>query len=106
MKVWINGVLKAFEDPIIRAGDLALHRGFGIFDFFRVVTGQPLLYKDHLARLRASATLMGLDVPYSDEELHEHITNIIEVNQLYTGGVKLTLTGGYAADGYTPTSPN
>jgi 4-amino-4-deoxychorismate lyase len=49
--------------PVIRADDLGLIRGDGIFEMVHVRGGQAWLLDEHLARMARSATHLGLALP-------------------------------------------
>jgi 4-amino-4-deoxychorismate lyase len=51
------------RSPFLRADDVGVLRGDGVFERFIVNTGQPRHLGDHLARLARSAAAVGLDVP-------------------------------------------
>src|SRR5882724_12444042 len=86
--------------------DLALQRGYGIFDFFKIINGQPVFLDDHLDRFFNSAKEMRLDVGKTRDELKMQLFELIKNNDLADSGIKMMLTGGYSADGYTPAIPN
>ncbi|MGV3540400.1 MAG: aminotransferase class IV [Rufibacter sp.] len=94
------------DSAYLHVSDLAIQRGYGIFDFFKVQHGQPLFLDDYLNRFYSSALLMGLPVPYSEEELKEFLFKLIQMNGLPDAGVKMILTGGYSENGYDPGEPN
>jgi D-alanine transaminase/branched-chain amino acid aminotransferase len=99
---FINGDFVAPEQAMIHVSDLALLRGYGIFDFFRAIDGKPIFLEDHLDRFENSARLMDLKIPFTREECRDIIFRIIEKSNQPMIGVKLILTGGYSVDGYTP----
>jgi branched-chain amino acid aminotransferase len=94
------------EDAALHVSDLAIQRGYGIFDFFRVMDNHPLFLSDYLGRFFVSAREMQLEVPYSPGELASIIRELIRKNNMPMSGIKAILTGGYSADGYTPGKPN
>lgn len=51
------------DTPILRADDLGVLRGDGVFETMHVRAGQPWLLDEHLARMRRSAQLLDLDLP-------------------------------------------
>ena len=104
--IWINGSFKDAQEAVVKAGDLGLQRGYGVFDFFRLVNGKPFLWDHYWERFTASSQALGLTLPYAPEQLKEVVRELIEANNLEDAGIKLTLTGGYAADGYSPVAPN
>ena len=87
-------------------GDLALQRGYGVFDFFRTVGGRPLFADAHLSRLAASAQALHLPLPLAPAALLEVCTSLVQQSGLQEAGIRIMVTGGYAEDGYTPTRPN
>jgi 4-amino-4-deoxychorismate lyase len=56
-------VLAGPASPFLRADDLGLLRGDGVFERFLVQQGRPRHFAEHLARLARSARLTELDVP-------------------------------------------
>jgi branched-chain amino acid aminotransferase len=104
--VYLNGEYVPKESATLHVSDLAILRGFGIFDFFRYVEGKPRFVEDHLDRFFRSADQLGLEMPVSKDELREVVMELIRQNGLEDGGIRFVLTGGYSENGYTPTTPN
>lgn len=94
------------ENAKIGVADLALHRGYGIFDFFKVVNNRPIFMEEHFNRFFNSAKEMYLEVAYTREQLRDAIMQLTGANGMATSGVKLLLTGGYSDDGYKMGTPN
>lgn len=86
--------------------DLSIHRGYGIFDFFRTSNYIPLFLDDHLNRFFKSAAALRLQPPHTKAQLKEIIGEMIWQNKIANSGFKLILTGGYSSDGYVPGAPN
>ncbi|MEO0733830.1 MAG: aminotransferase class IV [Bacteroidota bacterium] len=104
--VYLNGQYVPKEEAALNVADLAILRGFGIFDYFRYAGGRPRFLEDHLDRFIRSAKRLALDLPATREELREAVFQLIKRNEIADGGIRFVLTGGYAPDGYTPTNPN
>lgn len=102
----INGELTKAEDAKIHISDLGLRRGYGAFEFFRVLRGIPVFLEDHLARLEHSARLIELELPYDRTRLEGFVRELIAVNHLSQAGIQMILTGGYSEDAFTPGEPN
>jgi branched-chain amino acid aminotransferase len=102
----INGQIVAAQEAMLHVSDLALLRGYGIFDYFLVKNGRPLFIEDYLDRFFNSAALTEMDMPVSREVLHRQIEAVIAANEMQTGAIRLLLTGGYAEDSFTPAAPN
>lgn len=102
----INGSYVAEQEARILISDLSIQRGYGIFDYFRTVQRRPVFLDDHLDRFYRSAAFMNLPVETGRGQLKELIMGLIEKNDLADSGIRMTLTGGYSPDGYTPAKPN
>lgn len=102
----VNGEILPREQASLGVSDLAILRGYGMFDFFLVKKGQPLFFDDYLDRFERSARLLHLTLPFSREELRRQILQLIRANGEQEAGLKLVLTGGYSGDGYAPATPN
>lgn len=104
--VYLNGEYLPKEKAALNVADLAILRGYGIFDYFRYADGAPRFVGDHLDRFFRSAELLALDMPVGRDALRTAVYELIDRNGGGNGGIRFVLTGGYAADGYTPSSPN
>lgn len=98
-------LLKAGEAKILIT-DLSIQRGYGIFDFFKIINHQPCYLQWHLERFYQSAAAMRLPVDAGITQLEAMIFQLMTKNNLPDSGIKITLTGGYAEDGYSISKPN
>ncbi len=103
---FINDDFVSAENATLFISDLSIQRGYGVFDFFRVIDNLPIYLSDHLNRFYNSADKMRLAVPYSRIELTEIIHRLIQKNNFSESGIRITLTGGYSSDGYSISKPN
>lgn len=94
------------QQAFLHVSDLAIQRGYGVFDFFKVKNNIPLFLDDYLARLYASAMAMHLPLPYTDAQIRDFIRELIERNNIPLAGIKIILTGGYSDTGFTIQNPN
>ncbi len=104
--VWVNDYLIPSDEANLNIADLAVQRGYGIFDFFKTIDGQPVFLEDHLDRLFRSAVLMRLELKQSRDEISNKIKRLIESNNLNDSGIKVILTGGFSTDGFNIAEPN
>lgn len=102
----VNDELTPADKAALAVNDLSIQRGYGIFDFFKTLNNTPIFLDDHLDRFYQSASILQLPVRHSREDLKTLFRQLMERNQLPDSGIRITLTGGYAADGYTITTPN
>ncbi len=74
-KIWMNGSLVNWDDAKVHVLTHTLHYGTGVFEGIRAyeTTNGPAVFRltDHIKRLHSSAKIMGMDLPYSVEELVE-----------------------------------
>lgn len=84
MKVWLDGRLVDEEEAKVSVLSPSLNYGFGVFEGIRAYwNGENLLVfrlKDHMDRLLRSAKIIGLDVPYSAEELAKAVVEVVRAN--------------------------
>jgi branched-chain amino acid aminotransferase len=106
LHVWINNEIVPETAAKIGVSDLSIHRGFGIFDFLKIIDNRPIFIEDHLNRFYRSAAAMHMDAGLDRAALKQAIYNLMEKNGLADSAIKLILTGGYSADGYTMGTPN
>lgn len=102
MYCFLNGKLTPEHAASLHLNDLALLRGFGIFDFFVFERFQPRFLEDYLDRFFRSAEHLGLQSPLTRDELRRGVHQLIAANEQPNGGIRLVLTGGYTEDGFTP----
>jgi len=95
--LWVNGSLVPTSQSRIDPRDRGFTLGDGLFETLRVrdglVPGLPL----HLARLRRSAALIGLPLPWTDAELARIMDETLAANALLEGVVRLTVSRGVPA---------
>ncbi|MCC6286864.1 MAG: aminotransferase class IV family protein [Chitinophagaceae bacterium] len=104
--VFVNDDFFEENKAFIRTSDLALQRGYGVFDFFKTRNNKPLFLEDYLDRFFNSANEMFITIPISRAQLKENIFKLIEKNNIPESGIRITATGGYSPDGYSPVQGN
>jgi len=104
--VFINDHLVPSSQAYLLVNDLAIQRGYGIFDFLKTLGGRPIFPEEHLSRFFHSAQRLRLQINKTKEELYDTILLLMEKNNIPNSGIKLTLTGGYSPDGYSLSQPN
>jgi len=102
----INGAFVLKNEAAILISDLSIQRGFGIFDYFITINYEPVFLEDHLHRFYFSSSEMFMDAGYQPDELKKLIQQLIHKNKIPDSGIRITLTGGYSEDSYSPAKPN
>lgn len=72
---------------------MGVHRGFGVFDFFRMRNGEYCFIDDHLARFEKSQQFMQLSEMISKDEIREALDMLKDWNGYKDAGFKLILLG-------------
>jgi branched-chain amino acid aminotransferase len=106
MYSFLNHEFLPTEKTFIHVSDLAIQRGYGIFDFFKAVNGKVPFLDDYFDRFYSSADFMQLPVSLSREELKTVVHELLKKNGAIDAGIKMVLTGGYSPDGYEIATPN
>ncbi|MFM8849875.1 MAG: aminotransferase class IV [Cytophagales bacterium] len=106
MYVFLNDQFVEQEKAMLHISDLAIQRGYGVFDFFRLRKGVLLYVEDHLQRLMHSASFMHLQSPFRVDQMHAILRELVNKNNISNAGIRIILTGGYSPDAYEPTKPN
>jgi branched-subunit amino acid aminotransferase/4-amino-4-deoxychorismate lyase len=103
---YVNGEIKSTSDAVIGVSDLALQRGYGVFDFARTYNGKLFHFNDHIDRLKHSAAALHLRLPISDSEIYKISEQLIKDSKLERPSVRFILTGGCASAAYLFEDPN
>jgi branched-chain amino acid aminotransferase len=69
----VNGRISAEHDAVISVFDHGFLYGEGIYETLRTYHRQPFLYDRHMARLRRSAQMIRLELPFKDDQLADRI---------------------------------
>ena len=75
--VYVNGKISDAATATVPVFDHGFLYGEGIYETLRTYRRRPFLFERHMRRLRQSAGLMALDVPYSDEELRARMDETV-----------------------------
>src|SRR6185436_2421487 len=78
----VNGRITPDCEAVISVFDHGFLYGEGIYETLRTYHGRPFLLDRHLRRMRNSARLMVLDLPFTDEQLTSQIHQTIEAADL------------------------
>ena len=84
-KIWMDGELVDWDDAKIHVLTHTLHYGMGVFEGVRAYeTAQgPAVFRltDHIVRLLDSAQILGMEIPFSVDELVEATKQTVAVNE-------------------------
>jgi branched-chain amino acid aminotransferase len=78
----VNGQISDGASAAISVFDHGFLYGEGVYETLRTYNGEPFLFDRHMQRLRASAAMIGLDVPHSDGEYLKRSVETMTAAQL------------------------
>ncbi len=99
---YVNGEFVPAEEASIPVDDLALLRGYGVFDFMRTYGGKPFCIEEHVSRLKESARLTGIPFPWTVEEMIGIVQQTVARNRHNESNITVIVTGGSSSDFLTP----
>jgi branched-chain amino acid aminotransferase len=104
--IWMNGELVRWEDAKVHVLTHALHYGSGVFEGIRAYETERgtavFRHQDHLDRLKRSAELYYMDLPYTVEKLREATHELIRANKLRSCYIRPVAYRGYGEMGLFP----
>ena len=99
---FIDGGFVNSADAKISATDLAILRGYGVFDALRTYSGIPFQLRAHLMRLQRSAALIELNLPWDIEVLADIVLATVERNGFPESSIRIVVTGGEGEFSFLP----
>ena len=99
---WINQEIKPAAEATVSVFDHGLLYGDGIFEGLRFYHGRTFMLEAHLQRLESSARAIGLELPYSLQQISVAIEQLIEAYPGDTGYLRLVVTRGEGSLGIDP----
>ncbi len=102
MWVYLNDCFVQKEHARVSVFDHGFLYGDGVYETLRAYQGRILLWERHMARLRRSCELIGLDLPIRDEEWIPIIAELLVRNGLQDAGLRLTVSRGEGEVGIDP----
>ena len=80
--VYVNGRITDERDAVVSVFDHGFIYGEGVYETLRTYDRRMFLYDRHARRLRRSAQMIALDVPFSDDALARHIADTMHAANL------------------------
>jgi branched-chain amino acid aminotransferase len=106
--IWMNGDFVPWEDAQVHVLTHALHYGTGVFEGIRAYETDrgPAIFRhrEHLERLKRSAALYYMELPYQLEKLREATHELIVRNGLRSCYIRPLVYRGHGPMGLDPLS--
>lgn len=93
---YVNGKITTVADSAIGVTDLALQRGYGVFDYIGISNGSFFHFHDHFERFKFSASELNMFLPLSESEMKKIGMQLMEMSELDNPALRMILTGGYS----------
>lgn len=93
-----NGELLPFSEAVVSVLDVHFQYGFGVYETLRVRKSTVYFVDMHARRLLESARIIGLQHPYTEEQIVTFINQVSQKNNLESANIKMLLIGGKTAE--------
>src|SRR5215218_9375246 len=99
----VNGRITGQAEAVISVFDHGFLYGEGVYETLRTYNRRLFLYDRHARRLRRSAQMIALDVPFTDDELMERMTNTMSAADIPDEAyIRVLVTRGIGELTYDP----
>ncbi len=88
-----NGEILPIAESNVPLASIEYAYGFGVYETLRVKNGKPVFLSDHIDRLRISADIIGLEHPFSVEDLKKFVIDLVAKVETQTYNLKILLIG-------------
>lgn len=103
--VYVNGRISDAATASVPVFDHGFLYGEGVYETLRTYHRKPFLFDRHMTRLRNSASLMALDVPFSDADLLARVEETMAAHPALASDeayIRILLTRGVGELSYNP----
>jgi branched-chain amino acid aminotransferase len=102
MWIFLNDGFVRKEDAMVSVFDHGFLYGDGVYETLRAYGGRLFRLRQHLARLRRSASLIGLDIPIVEQDLIAVLQEAMKRNNLTDAYLRITVSRGEGNIGLDP----
>ncbi|MFQ5991394.1 MAG: aminotransferase class IV [Nitrospiraceae bacterium] len=102
MWIYLNDRFVRKEDAVVSVFDHGLLYGDGVYETLRSYGGLIFMLQEHVARLRRSAELIGLDLPLGDKDWPALLREALRRNTLDDAYLRITVSRGAGEIGLDP----
>jgi branched-chain amino acid aminotransferase len=99
---YIGGQWVHPDKATISINDMAVIRGYSVFESLRTYNFRPFHLDEHLERLYRSAIMIDMEIPWSSKQIADIVREIVARNTYQNASIRLLVTGGESEDGILP----
>ena len=100
LKVDLNGQLVPKEEARVSVFDRGFLYGDGVFETLRVYNGIVFRRDAHWERLERSASLIRLEIPFTENDYRKRLDRVVAVNKLTEAVARVTVSRGVGAKSF------
>ena len=109
-KIWMDGKMVAWRDAKVHLLTHTLHYGMGVFEGIRCYDGNegPAIFRlpEHIERLYNSAHILGMKIPFSQDEIIAACIDAVKLNNLPSAYIRPLVFFGAESMGINTASCN
>ncbi len=107
--IWLDGRFVPWDEARVHILTHTLHYGLGVFEGIRCYEGDGgrsaiFRLREHTARLFSSAHIVGLEIPYTEEQINSACVEAMRINRLREGYLRPLVFLGDGEMGLAATS--
>src|SRR5215831_17537459 len=102
MIVFVNGRFVHEDDAVLSVFDRGFLYGDGLFETLTIANGHPFRWQQHWDRFESGARFLRISSPFGAKEVYGFIRELIRLNEMRDGILRLTLSRGVGLRGYSP----
>ena len=87
-RIWYNNELVDWQEVKLHVLSHGLHYGSFVFEGLRVYDGEIFKLEEHTNRLYHSAKRMGMELPYTKDEINSATKKIVSVQKVQNGYIR------------------
>lgn len=99
---FFGGVITEPNFMLLPIDDHMVHRGDGVFEVIKFCKKRIYQFDAHLERLKNSANLIGLKIPFSLKEIKEIVKETIKITKANDGIIHIYISRGFGSFSVNP----
>lgn len=99
---YVDGNYVEDSQAALPLSDMAILRGYAVFDFLRTYNGKPFHLEEHLHRLQNSGAILHIPCPWDITEIKDIVHKLLQKNNFIEANIRFIITGGDSSDSITP----